>query len=319
MTAANLGRKKEANNTTAAFSLMEMAILIVVLTIIMTGSFSFLAIDARQASNTTTYDKLNVIEDALAEYFAVYGRLPCPASPWQSQSNGNFGLEQRQDSGGNIDTCISSANTSVMSASLDNDLQYLGTIPTRTLGLADDYMFDGWGRRFGYAVQRIFINNSDTNTLCVTGDNAAVDHTTTDKICFRGQAAGGSNLLIKDSYGGNTLSSDAVYVLVSYGQNGYGGFLRSANVDVDGGATSSSQPYRHTNPPIANTDELANAGYDPAGGSWGINTFVSQFISAPPGETFDDIVRFKTRNTLVLECNLYANGVCKNTHGIFIR
>ena len=61
----------------------------------------------------------------------------------------------------------------------------MGMIPVRSLGLADDYAFDSWGRRFLYLVNKDIFQSNDV-------DIEVEDYTST------------------------------LFYIISYGKNGYG-------------------------------------------------------------------------------------------------
>jgi type II secretory pathway pseudopilin PulG len=298
------------NKKASGFSLLEVSIMLIILGIIATGAFSFIAIEIRKQSIITTNKKLDVIEDALLTYLAVNGRLPCPASPWQIASNTTFALERRISS----TNCESTASTSIM----NNGEHYLGAVPTRALGISEEYMFDAWGNRISYVVQRAFVNNELTNVSCITdGKNAANNNADIQYLCFKGQSQAGATLQVSDASG--NLLSNPVYILLSHGENGNGAFLNSSDVDVDIGETSTTSIYRKSTP--ADAGELSNAGYA-SNASWSLNSLQNNFIMMPRNQNFDDILRFKTRNKMILECNLYGGGnICSDPaqRGIYVR
>jgi len=74
-----------------------------------------------------------------------------------------------------------------------------GVIPTKTLGLPDDYAVDAFGHRFGYVVD----TRATLNTSCL------------------GLTVGGIN--IKSSTNGNLLAQ-VMHAYISYGASGYGAY-----------------------------------------------------------------------------------------------
>lgn len=307
----NGGIKIMKNKSSSGFSLLEVSIMLIILGVIATGAFSFIAIEIRKQSIVTTNKKLDVIEDALLTYLAVNGRLPCPASPWQISSNTTFAEESRVDS--DTTACESTASTSIM----NNGEHYLGAVPVRTLGISEEYMFDAWGNRISYAVQRAFVNDTSTNSLCIPDGKDAANNSNIQYLCFKGQSQAGTTLQISDASG--NLLSNPVYVLISHGENGNGAFLNSGDVNVDIGETSTTSVYRRATP--TNAGELSNAGYA-IDASWSLNSLQNNFVLMPRSQNFDDILRFKTRNKMVLECNVYGGGnICSDPlqRGIYVR
>jgi len=101
-----------------------------------------------------------------------------------------------------------------------------GVVPTKTLGLPDDYMFDGYGRRMSYIV-----------------DTRATDKTT----CRNLQATKSSgNIQIADAWSniGTYTTDNVMWALVSYGKNGHGAFPAQGSSlanRVDSGATNKDE------------------------------------------------------------------------------
>ena len=144
----------------------------------------------------------------------------------------------------------------------------IGVVPVRTLSLPDSYMFDSWGKRITYAVTQSHTNDAGVNW-----------------------AAPGLVEILDSS--GNTISSQATYVLVSHGKNGVGAYRR------DGGAVKVPSDSSTT------TAELSNARVDTAGANTpGDNKFRDAiFDDTQDGITanvnyFDDIVRWKTKDKI---------------------
>lgn len=309
-------RKKNHNKT--AFTLVELSITLLIAGILAVGYLSYKQFSKKYNLIIQTEDKLKVVEDALITFIAKNGRLPCPASPSQILTNTTFGKEQLNTSAQPA-TC-NTTNTDIFTGDLTGDTLYYGTVPVRSLGLADDYMFDAWNNRIGYVVQQAFINDFTTNSACVTGSLAQDLHTSAN-LCYRGQASGSANALtadleIRDSYNGTVINSDPVYILISHGENGYGAFHRTADRNVDGGGTDGSNVNRNSFPPASNDNEQANLECNPLTDSCTSNGLTIQYIQATPSSSFDDIVIYKTRNQLLVDCNSYLNNECTSTHDI---
>ncbi len=101
-----------------------------------------------------------------------------------------------------------------------------GVVPTKTLGLPDDYMLDGYGRRIGYMV-----------------DIRATDKTT----CRNMQAKKTSGAIqIMDSWAniGSYNTDNVMWALISYGKNGHGAFPTQGSSlanRFDSGATNKDE------------------------------------------------------------------------------
>ncbi len=120
------------------FSLVEMAVVLIIVGTLLGGMMMPLAIQMEQQKIAETRKTLETAKEALLVYAAANGRLPCPAS---NTSNG------AEDFGG--------SNASVGGCANPRD----GFLPAVTLGLSpvdsQGYMVDGWGltqNRIRYAV-----------------------------------------------------------------------------------------------------------------------------------------------------------------------
>lgn len=178
------------------FSLVEMAIVLVVIALI-TGSIMSVGvsqIDAAQKAQTL--NKMKAIEQALAGYLRINGRIPCPASSTLPIGNADFGIEY----------C-----TGTSSVGSGNTLVVQGAVPVVTLQLPNDFMFDGWGNRFTFVITQAFAGS---------GSNYGTPTTT---YYFGNSSAG--QITVRDASGGSR-TSQAVYVLISHGANGAGAWIK---------------------------------------------------------------------------------------------
>jgi prepilin-type N-terminal cleavage/methylation domain-containing protein len=128
-----------------------------------------------------------------------------------------------------------------------------GGVPTKTLEIADDYAYDAWRRRITYYIAPPCSDNDSfiDSSLCPSA----------------------SGITVK-SAAASAITSTAVYVMVSHGQNGYGAW--SHNGGKKKIATTAASP-----------EELENANGD--------KIFVQRTVTA----TFDDVVAYGTRALLI--------------------
>lgn len=298
-------------------TLVELSLVLTIVAILFAGGMGFFISQQNQDRINLTKQNIELLQQGLTIFLSQHGRLPCPASPDQSIYNPTFALEKTSLSTG-ILTCNVTAH--LLSNSVSNDPQYYGAIPTRTLGLPDEVMLDGWGNRIGYIVTQAFVNNHLTNASCVLGADALDDHSSTQYFCYRGQASGSTNNSTTDlrvqNLMGTTISDDAVYILISHGENGYGAFRGSADTDIDATGTASSNTIRNIPPPLTNSGELRNLDCNVSTGACNNGILNVSYVQNYPTQYFDDMVVFKTRNNLLLECNMFSNNTCSNTFGI---
>lgn len=201
-----------------------------------------------------------------------------------------------------------------------------GAVPTKALGLPDSYAYDAWGRKIFYAVDRRFtITNAFSvyqltnvfNTYTVTfGANigatavaSAVENMptagtapvtscpapvgSTPDTCTAGAIVVMNNWSANSSAINNAITTSAAYVLVSYGKDGAGGYMRNL----------SSTPILYSNY-TSNTNEWKNGHYVYFYSACLATVFDRYFVQMPPSNaagsrsSFNNIVRFKTRTNL---------------------
>ena len=123
------------------FSLIEMAIVVLLMSIMLTMGIA--AFDAQQSSAAfnATQKKQEIIKDALVAYLRVNRRLPCP------ETKGLPGIATIPT--GN-ETRTSLTGTQPDTTTLCTS--YVGTLPWLDLGLGKDIAIDGYGNFFTYFV-----------------------------------------------------------------------------------------------------------------------------------------------------------------------
>lgn len=262
------------------FSLTELAVVLVIVALLAGYFFStgtqFIEIGKRKETET----KLKAIEEALAGYVAVHGRLPCPADGSRDLSYSLLGHEH-----GSAGGC--------------SDNQQNGVVPWVTIGLSEADTVDGWNRRFTYRVgQYLWVAGGMDMTKC---DPAGTDSTTaTPKLCNASCASTnpglctapdkflqpGKGLNVMDAAsGGNLLMSatatptttGAAYVLISHGRNMLGSY------PAGGGSLLSITGSGDNEAPNANGTGITD---------FSTKIFVDRDLNEQTGSAyFDDIVR----------------------------
>ena len=195
----------------AGFSLVEIAVVLVIIAILATAVGIPLAAQLDQQRNANTQKQLELIKEALYGFAMANGRLPCPAT---ATSNG---------------TELGTASTGVCAT-------YSGFVPAVTLGLApvdaNGFMVDGWASPqslIRYAIPTRDIA-AGTPTACTTSSAKVISRTdgirSATMACLADTAAE-VNLLSVVSTTVNsapncvpsTLTSKAPFVLFSLGKN----------------------------------------------------------------------------------------------------
>jgi prepilin-type N-terminal cleavage/methylation domain-containing protein len=180
-----------------AFSLLELSIVILIISILISGSMIASVTAMNNAKYKVTREKIAEIYKAMGNYLINTKALPCPASLTSiKSSNTNYGVA---GIGGDCSLSGVYANST-------NTIVY-GMIPTQTLGLNADMAEDGFGSKFTYIVVKALTSANDVSGF--------------------GAASVVGNLTVKESLN-NTLqinnTSDAIFVIISHGANKFGAF-----------------------------------------------------------------------------------------------
>lgn len=247
-------------SNTSGFTLVELSIVLIIISVI-AGSALTIGISKTEAARMReTRAKIHTIEQAMGAQLLLNRRLPCPADPTLATGNAAFGKEERTGVNCNSNGAVSGT---VMEPTAAPGL-FVGTVPAITLNLSDAYMFDGWGRRFVYAVDENFTKNetedgannfADINTGIITvEDNSATP---------------------------NTRTTDAVYVVLSFGPNGNGGWLRTG--------VRPTTPAPNAGGETENAHDLSD--FD--------NTFDATFAQDDRTGTFDDILQYRLKDQVI--------------------
>ena len=198
----------QASRLQAGFSLVEMAVVLVILGFVISALILPVTAQRQAAFLRQTDAQLELANKALLGFAQTNGRLPCPA---QANGGGEAGSNGRE-----VFASGSSGACSSMS----------GFLPAATLGLspvdADGFMLDGWGRRIRYAVAQ----NPAANP----------PFTTPNGMATAGMANLQPNLLVRDRANGISLIENAVAVVFSTGATGNlpsGGADEAANFNAD--------------------------------------------------------------------------------------
>jgi prepilin-type N-terminal cleavage/methylation domain-containing protein len=247
----------------AGFSLVELSVVLAIIGVTLGGALSVATQKTEAAKLSQTREKLTLIEHSLEAYVALNQRLPCPAdgtSIIDAATDNSYGVAGDPSSSGCTESNFN-----------DGDNVYSGVVPVKTLGLNDETMIDGWGRRITYVVDYRAANNTITYPACNSSTNTG---------CFRYLSNGG--LTIRDGAGG-VKTNEAIYVLISHGKNGHGAF------------TYYGSSSRISFPSSVDNDEIDNSGNQ--------TSYDAAFVQKSANNSFDDIVRYKPKWQLINDAN----------------
>jgi len=274
-------------NSKTAFTLTELAVVILVIGILFFGTISSSTV-INSVRNKVTRDRMEIIYRMMGKFLADNKRLPCPASIIENKNNLNYGSEIRDSS---TLECLGTGVYSSNQSGAEN-LVY-GMVPTKEFGISSDFAEDGFGNKFNYYVDKRFTANFITN---ITNDLNLV-------VPSFGTAPYQDIFLIKNQVmiGEVPVNNDAIMVIVSNGVNGFGSFKNNGTQNP---LSQNTQQY---------FQEYSNIAYD-FSSNGGVNTANFDrvfFASSDTNSSFDDLVYFKTRNDFVETFKLMSLIPCK--------
>jgi len=224
-------------NKVLGFSLVEMAVVLVILGFVLGALLLPLQAQRTQAFQLQTENTLDQAKKALLGYAVSRGRLPCPASATSNIDAGSRGLESPLPITG---TCTN-VNGYLPAATL-------GIQPTDTFGFA----VDAWNNRIRYAVTQT--NNAGAADANFTTANGMSNQGVTIlqpnlRVCS--SASGITVARCSPGLESNFLTNNAVAVIFSVGETGAQG---SGGADEDANLDNS--------PVFVSRDALANGEFD---------------------------------------------------------
>jgi prepilin-type N-terminal cleavage/methylation domain-containing protein len=193
---------KSTSAGTAGFTLAEMAIVMVIASLLIVSVVSTLTTQVDARNNAETLSRLNQIRDALIGFAQANGRLPCPADGTLVSGAATAGLEPAMV--GNA--CPVAAKYAVL--------------PWAALGMPET---DVWGRRFSYYVDPSFADLNAAGTWgagCGAGPVPVPVAPASFALCSTGA------LTVKTKTAANKAgtSISVPAVVISHGKNGYGAY-----------------------------------------------------------------------------------------------
>lgn len=150
------------NRCRQGFSLVELSIVVAIISVVATLGLEAAANFVNRTSTSVTRDKLVTIDDAIARFFKIYGRLPCPAKrdDWLLNSSTSFGAE---------DCTISVWSSTSIGGGL-----MAGMVPFKTLDLPMSTAVDGFNNRINYvATKNLTVAGTGANTFGDTTNGVA--------------------------------------------------------------------------------------------------------------------------------------------------
>ncbi len=299
-----------------------MSIVLTIIGLIVAGTISMGSSMVGSAQQVNTNSKLDAIEKALMAYRIANNRLPCPTDPTltdvstnSAYYSANYGYETGTPGYCNIATdpsyvanpnistytipTHSNGGTPGFAANTPPTTNFAalgmstaeGAVPVKTLGLPDEFQYDGWGRKFAYAVATAMTTPASGTGM--TGTAAAF-------MSYGSQANCGA--ITVQNAGAANRTQVADYVLLSYGPDGHGGYLKNGARYSSGSDNAAEQLNCHCDA------AATNSGYAPGYTATYVQQEPTQTTPTDPLSIFDDIVRYKERWQMMNDYDKYHPG-----------
>lgn len=246
-------RRRQGASRAAGFSLAELAIVLVIVSLVIGGLVVPLSaqLDIRNISETRR--AMAEIREALLGFAAANGRLPCPAASTTASGVVGAGMEGPLSAAGVCQNADAS-----------------GVLPWATLGVNET---DAWGRRYSYRVTNVFAQSVPPPPSWVPPVGCTASPRAAFVLCSKGTLNVRST---RSAAGGSVVASLVPAVVISHGRNGNGAYTpRGTQLAIGTDADEHDNQLR------------GNVGAffaDPA------TATDTDFVSKAPTSTFDDEV-----------------------------
>lgn len=184
--------------TQQGFTLLEMAIVLMIVGLLLGGLLVPLSAQMEQRNNSDTQKSLSEIKDAITGYALANGRLPCPADRTTPTNQTNAdgvpaGQEYRI-----VGLCANVGNNAAW-----------GVLPWVTLGVSET---DAWGNRYTYRVTDYFADDIGNPTYGGVCSPSSPPSLASFALC----SPGNLKILSAPSV---TLADKVPAVIISHGKN----------------------------------------------------------------------------------------------------
>ena len=264
-------------NFKKAYSLIELSIVILIISVLITGALSVSVNSINNAKIKLTNDRIAQIYKALGLYMLINKKLPCPASLILAKGNTSYGTafvtNENQNCGADNSNVFNDATSPATNL-------VRGMVPVTSLGLHIDMAEDGFGNKLGYIVDKRItaICTSAQAGFCVGFTAGATNPT-------------GGITVTSRSPGPVDVSTNADFAIISQGANRSGAWaVGSTTFSVVSADTAEGYNDITTTSPF----------------------FTAQiFSSSTDSDTFDDIVFAKRRVDMVNDFNAMSLIPCE--------
>ena len=237
------------------FSLIQMSLVLAVSSIALAAALPSKESSLEQMKKT--HEIMAKIEQASTGFMAAYGRRPCPADGQYAVNSANFGLEAETPG-----TCTGGTPAAPFGPDAGTGYVVGGTVPTKTLGLPDDYAFDAFGRRITYVVDK----RATLKSSCLVLQNYPNNN-------------GTGGIAVKDATAGSTISG-VMAAYISHGADGHGAFPQSG-----------SSVANRIDMGMTDADTLTNAGVN-SSFTYNTTNFTRTKVMKEKTASFDDVTYY---------------------------
>ena len=216
----------------AGFTLIEIAIVLVVIGILLSGGLLAISPVVQASKVTETKARMTRVETALLTYVIANGCLPCPALGTRNSTTDSLAGAAQVGGTGNTGSCAGACNLAE------------GVVPWRNLGLSEADATDSFGTRLSY------------------GASSALCDSSTD-MTRSGSSYPAGTLTVNDASGA-AVTMAAAYVIVSHGPDGSQGFAAETGTQQADKHNSATQQENASNDSIFNllpANTADNTGY----------------------------------------------------------
>ena len=221
-TSARVYEMGQNQASSRGFSLIEVTIGLLILGILMVPAISVYEKYRQDHIRAASQDYPRAVAGALRKYALLYGRYPRPADPNVAATAPAFGTEIPLS--GSYPNCTSTSTTVCQTAGATQGIFssriLIGTVPFADIGLPREMSFDGYGRRFTYAVTQSLTLANAFNAS--TADSSGVIRVNTGIPADNPATAG------DDRFPLGVTTNNIHFVIVSHGENGAGAFVQAA-------------------------------------------------------------------------------------------
>lgn len=230
----------------SGYSLTELSITTSIIAVMAVGGLSILGKKNEADKVRVTISNMAEIETAIQGFIRTKGYIPCPALPALLETNVNFGKSEGMALGSGVTVAanysgynqtLGTFNTAYNPLNKCNNnglANETGSVPVRTLGIADSLSYDGWGRKFVFRSASASGSAIDFGYPNFKGNIAIVDLKGTHKTT------------INDS---PPFNDGAIYALISHGANGKSsGYARNVATPPSQATGIESKNTNHTRP-----------------------------------------------------------------------